>query len=408
MGTGLFKEVSATEQKPNWQLLVKRQQPIYSRGQEIRGEFARDYNRILHSTAYRRLKKKTQVFFATSNDHICTRIEHVNHVAAVSYTIANYLGLNTELTNAVALGHDLGHAPFGHVGEMALAKIVREKTGETFWHEKNSLRFVDMCETLLGPDGCEHNLNLTYAVRDGILLHCGEVDENSIIPREDFIDLETVEKASQYTPITWEGCVVKIADKIAYLGRDIEDALALNILDKSQLNQLKKITGISSKVNLTEINNTVLMHNFIMDLCTSSTPEKGISFSPEHLELINSLKEFNYKYIYLHERLETFHGYAELIIRSIFNTLGRYYKGNETLVEIEKLKSIYPILARYFSEWLVKYSDLNNRTAQDNTYKNEIIYKMSDEKDYLRAVADFISGMTDSFAIKVFNELTSF
>lgn len=408
METGLFKDASAIEGNPKWEMLIKRQQPMYSRGQEIRGEFARDYNRILHSTAYRRLKKKTQVFFATGNDHICTRIEHVNHVAAVSYTIANFLGLNTELTNAIAIGHDLGHAPFGHVGEMILSQIASEELSENFWHEKNSLRFVDKCETLPGPDGCEHNLNLTYAVRDGILLHCGEVDENSICPREEIFDLDLVEKTNQYKPVTWEGCVVKIADKVAYLGRDIEDALALNILTKSQLAELRTILEKYTEVNLTEINNTVLMHNFIMDLCNSSSPEKGIRFSAEHLGFINSLKDFNYQYIYLHDRLKVFHNYAGLILNSIYNTLKNAYHDRDTLNEIENMRDCYPLMARYFAEWLVKYSDLNIREGKDNIYHNEVNYRMANEKEYRTAVVDFVSGMTDSFAIKIFNELTSF
>jgi dGTPase len=121
MQRGLFSKVSAHEGNPKWEQGISRMQPLYKKPNEIRSEFARDYNRILHCTAYRRLKHKTQVFFATSHDHVCTRIEHVTHVSSVSYTIANYLGLNTELTNAIAIGHDLGHAPFGHAGEKFLA-----------------------------------------------------------------------------------------------------------------------------------------------------------------------------------------------------------------------------------------------------------------------------------------------
>jgi dGTPase len=138
----LFKKVSTHEGNPKWEPGIFRLRPLYKKPNDIRSEFARDYTRILHSTAYRRLKHKTQVFFATRNDHVCTRIEHVTHVASVSYTIANYLGLNTELTNAIALGHDVGHAPFGHAGESFLKEIVANEIGETFWHERNSLRFV--------------------------------------------------------------------------------------------------------------------------------------------------------------------------------------------------------------------------------------------------------------------------
>jgi dGTPase len=187
------------------------------------------------------LKHKTQVFFATSNDHICTRLEHVNHVSSVSYTIADYLGLNTELTAAISIGHDLGHAPFGHVGERILEKILQDVIGDTFWHEGNSLRFADYYETLSDPEGYEQNLCLTYAVRDGIVCHCGEVDENALRPRDQIIDLYEIKKAGEYPPFSWEGCVVKIADKISYLGRDIEDAYTLGILTEAQKNELSKI-----------------------------------------------------------------------------------------------------------------------------------------------------------------------
>lgn len=110
----LFESVAANFRHPNWEFMIARKSPLYARNNDIRSEFERDFTRILHSNAYRRLKHKTQVFFSPQNDHICTRIEHVNHVESVSYTIANYLGLNTELTRAIAVAHDLGHSPFGH------------------------------------------------------------------------------------------------------------------------------------------------------------------------------------------------------------------------------------------------------------------------------------------------------
>lgn len=408
MKPGLFKEVSAIEGNPNWANLISRKHEMYNRGDDIRSEFSRDYNRILHCTAYRRLKRKTQVFFATRNDHVCTRIEHVNHVASVSYTISKYLGLNNELTNAIALGHDLGHAPFGHAGETIIKEIVNRELQERFWHERNSLRFIDKCETLPDPAGNEKNLNLTYAVRDGIISHCGEVDENAIFPRNEFLDLEQIQEPSQYSSYTWEGCVVKIADKIAYLGRDIEDALTLSILSMGQLKELLKILRKFSKVKLTEINNTVLMHNFIIDLCESSTPEKGIRFSEEHLELINSLKSFNYEFIYKHKRLNIFKDYAKLIINSIFNILFSCFHEDNTLTELKKLSKIYPLLIDTFLAWLTKYSDINERIGNDNKLQNEILYRIRHRNDYCKAIIDYISGMTDGFAIRIFNELTGF
>lgn len=404
-----FIEVAVSDNNKKWTQCLSRQRELYQRQHDIRSEFARDYNRILHCTAYRRLKHKTQVFFATRNDHICTRIEHVTHVASVSYTIANFLGLNTELTNAIAIGHDLGHAPFGHQGESILKEIVEKKIGKTFWHEKNSLRFVDKIESLPDENGKEQNLNLTYAVRDGIVSHCGEVDENAIYPRDEFIDLYQIQSAGVNQPFTWEGCVVKIADKISYIGRDIEDALTLGILSMGEKRELKRIvaeiTGIS---DLRDINNTVLMHGFITDLCTASSPEKGLGFSDTYLPYINSVKKFNYKHIYKHKRLDYFKDYARLIIGSIFDVLANTYDSKEPMKKIQNIEKIYPSLARNFYEWIKKYSDVYGENRSENGFQNEIIYRLEDEKDYLHAIIDYISSMTDSFAIKAFNEITSF
>ena len=140
---------------------------------DIRPVFQRDRDRILHCKSFRRLKHKTQVFFNIDNDHICTRMEHVQHVESVSCTIAKYLGLNTDLTRAIAMGHDLGHAPFGHEGEVELTKIRKELGMDAFWHERNSLRIIEDIELLEDNNKNYQNLNLTYAVRDGIISHCG-------------------------------------------------------------------------------------------------------------------------------------------------------------------------------------------------------------------------------------------
>ena len=177
-----FINVRTCEENPKWEQSVKREDSLYNRGNGIRSEFERDYTRLLHSLAYRRLKHKTQVFYAPKNDHVCTRIEHVNHVCSVSTTISKYLGLNTELTQSIAIGHDIGHAPFGHTGEDILNSLVKNQNEgknapKKFWHERNSLFFADYIETLEDPEGNEKNLDLTYAVRDGLICHCGEIDQ---------------------------------------------------------------------------------------------------------------------------------------------------------------------------------------------------------------------------------------
>ena len=180
----ILKNVAITKNNSKWENAIKRENELYYRGNDIRSEFERDYTRIIHSQGYRRLKHKTQVFFSPQNDHICTRIEHVALVESISYTIAKYLGLNTELTKAIATAHDIGHSPFGHQGEKILSEIKQRELGEIFWHEKNGLELVDKIELLEDPNEQKTNLNLTYAVRDGIVSHCGEIDENGLKPRE--------------------------------------------------------------------------------------------------------------------------------------------------------------------------------------------------------------------------------
>lgn len=404
-----FQKVAISENNKKWEECIQRQDGLYSRNDDIRTPFSRDYNRILHCNAYRRLKHKTQVFFATKNDHICTRIEHVNHVSSVSYTISKYLGLNTELTTAIATGHDVGHAPFGHFGESILKNIAKTDLNDTFWHERNSLRFIDKCETLPGPKGEEVNLNLTYAVRDGIISHCGEVDDQSIFPRSECIDLESIERPNQYAPYTWEGCIVKISDKIAYLGRDIEDAWDLKILNSNNIKELLKIVKAHTNQRLSEINNTVIMHNFIIDICNNSTPEGGIRFSQDHFNLMKELREFSYTYIYKHERLSTYQKYAQLVIESIYITLKKAYKDDDTIKQLDlQYGDIYPNLTQRFVQWLKKYSNDYAGFVRESKYKNKVLYDLSRQKDYLQAIIDFISGMTDNFAIRIFEELTTF
>ena len=176
-----FSKVKIAKDNPKWEQAKSRIEPIYSKPYDPRSPFERDMQRIMHSQGYRRLKNKTQVFFAPHNDHVCTRIEHVTHVASVAETIAKLLNLNLDLVRAIAIGHDMGHAPFGHHGENVLQNIAKENNLHEFWHENNSLRFIDKIETLPDYDGIQQNLNLTYAVRDGIVCHCGEIDCNHTI-----------------------------------------------------------------------------------------------------------------------------------------------------------------------------------------------------------------------------------
>lgn len=387
-----FENYAATETNPKWRNMIAREYPLYSRKNDIRSPFERDYTRIIHSLAYRRLKHKTQVFFSPRNDHICTRIEHVIHVESVSYTIAKALGLNYELTKAIASGHDTGHSPFGHQGEKILSELSVRDIGERFWHEKNGLEMVDMFELLEDPNGSLQNMNLTYAVRDGIISHCGEIDENALRPRQEYIDLREYQKPNQYAPYTWEGCVVKVSDKISYLGRDIADAVTLGLLN-GHLEDLRKILG-----HYEIINNTVLINDLIFDLCTNSSPEKGLCFSEKMFDLVNEIKRFNYKNIYLREKLIEATKFFELVLKSIYEFLKKSYKDRETM------RKIAPELLSDFENWLKNY--WSNERYPFN--KNKVVFNAEDEKDYCKAVIYYISGMTDNYAIDMYNKIIRF
>ena len=384
----LLQKVSANPENPNWENIIKRQNSLYKRDNEIRSEFERDYTRIINSKAYRRLKHKTQVFFSPENDHICTRIEHVTLVESISYTIAKYFGLNTELTKAIATAHDIGHSPFGHQGEKIISELSKDFIQKPFWHEKNGLEFVDKVELLETPEGKIQPLDLTYGVRDGIISHCGEINENGLKPRTEYIDLYEYEHPNQYAPYTWEGCVVKIADKLSYLGRDIEDAITLGILDK-KLKELHEVLKLDKDV---KINNTVILNMFIKDLCENSSLENGLCFSDEKFEMLNNLKEFNYKNIYLSEKTLGSVDYFELVLNKVFWFLSRLNFRDDDM------KKICPVLADDFNKWLKEFFSL------DINHRDIII----SDNEFLQAVIYYIAGMTDNFAIETYNKIISF
>lgn len=405
-----FSKEAAFPGNEKWENAIKRESELYKRESDVRSEFGRDYTRIIHSMAYRRLKHKTQVFFSPKSDHICTRIEHVGHVESVSYTIASHLGLNTELTRAISLAHDLGHAPFGHAGEGVLDKICREHSLESFWHEKNGLHMIDDVELLEDDKNFRRNMDLTYGVRDGVISHCGEVDEKSITPRSDASDLYSFRKASDFSPYTWEACVVKIADKISYLGRDLEDALMLKILTRDQLSKLVSILKADEKlkdVSLENINNTVLISEFIIDVCKNSSPETGIALSDERAYLMKLIKDFNGRYIYSNYRLEGYKEFASVALNKIFQTLFMAYDREKTAEKIAEFSEIYPFMSS-FLHWIEQYWDLD-RGKEAARLKNRVIYFVSQsEADYAKAVIDYISGMSDQYLENVYRSIINF
>jgi len=411
MQSNRFKEHAITEKHLLWEPLTAREGKLHDRSDDIRSPFARDYTRILHSKAYRRLKHKTQVFFNIENDHICTRMEHVGHVESVSSTIAKYLGLNEELTKAIATGHDLGHAPFGHQGETVLKTLSRQHLGKDFWHEKNSLRFVDDIELLEDEYKKFKNLSLTYAVRDGIISHCGEVDENGLIPRSGLFPLQEFDQPGKYQAATWEGCVVKISDKIAYIGRDIEDAIHLGFLEETQQNQLLKMAQENDEKVM---NTTVIMYNMITDICKNSAPDKGICLSPRMFQQMNALKDFNYEFIYRHSRQEPFRKYSELIITQIFDLLFHCFDGKQSWKALEDKRPFYPSVIQYFQKWLARYCDPDIAPEGElldlalQCANRKIYGDLSDRETYVQAILDYISSMTDRFAIELFNDMITY
>lgn len=397
-----FKEYAINKNNPKWKNVISRITPLETKPTDIRTPFDRDYTRIIHSNAYRRLKHKTQVFFSPENDHICTRSEHVTHVESISYTIAKYLGLNLELTKAIAVAHDLGHSPFGHAGEKILSKISERDLGTKFWHEQNGLNFVDNIELLEDHSGYKQNLDLTYGVRDGIISHCGEINENALRPRDEFIDLNDYKKPNQYAPYTWEACVVKISDKISYIGRDIEDAITLGILDEHLQELYNLLNYESSEV----LNNSTIINYFVCDLCQNSSFEKGLCFSKKAYDLMNKIKDFNYKHIYFSRRTITSIKYFELIINEIYNILFECFDNKNTLKNLKVLEKFYPKLIDGFYHYLENYCNFSNRN--ELKLKNKLVFDLSIKEDFSRAIISYISGMTDNFAIEMYNELIRF
>ena len=395
----------------NWEKLIQRDSALYERGDDVRSPFARDYTRILHSRGYRRMKHKTQVFYNIDKDHICTRMEHVAHVESVSGTIAGFLGLNTELTKAISIGHDIGHAPFGHHGERVLNVLSQKYLNRDFWHEKNGLHFVDDVELLANSYNEKKNLSLSYAVRDGIISHCGELDQNGLRPRSELIDLSEFQRPGQFEPATWEGCVVKIADKIAYVGRDIEDAISLGFIGEEGRQQLLKMARAHDE---RVMNTTVIMHNMIQDICENSSPETGICLSEKFSQQLNEIKTFNNQYIYRNKRFQPYQEYSVLLLNQIFDSLLDLYDPEHIWENLEKEKNYRPDTMESFEGWLAEYCEEDfvpegelKETAR--ACKNKKIYgRLETETRYVEAILDYMSGMTDRFAIKVFGELLKY
>ena len=341
-----------------------------SRNRDLRTSYFRDTTAIIHSYPFRRLKHKTQVFFSPHNDHICTRIEHVMHVASIAATICRALDLDADLAWAIGLGHDLGHTPFGHVGETILSSIHRGEDG--FKHEIYSLRVVDY----LANYG--KGLNLTYAVRDGILTHCGEKFEQSIVPDPVVKDLSAIKTRENY-PATWEGVVVRMSDKIAYLGRDFEDALQLKIIAHDDLPaDIRKVLGDS---------NSEIINSMVNDLIAKSMETGTIGFSDEVFDAMLKLKNFNYERIYGNPRLSSYHRYFERVLKTLYNYLEQLFEsaGEDHDAYLAENNFLAARFSDYYGKMKEFYRDVDG--GNDNL------------------VFDYIAGMTDDYALSCVNEI---
>ena len=340
----------------------------------VRGDYFRDVTAIIHSQPFRRLKHKTQVFFAPENDHVCTRMEHVLHVSTIAATICKGLNrrgweLDPELAMAIGLGHDVGHAPFGHSGEA----VLREQLvgGGGFVHEINSYRVVDR----LANYGS--GLNLTWAVRDGIVCHNGEAFDRSLTPMAEDKELDAIHDRN-HLPSSYEGCVVRIADSIAYLGRDIEDAVIARFISIEDVPQTIR-HELGGK-------NGEIIDTLIEDVISTSHDQPAVGFSAPRHQLVVELKEFNYRFIYQHPELVRYASSCRQILialidhfRELLLRFGREYpRYRESGIEADV----------YFGRYL---------EALDHVYQDEPPEVI---------LGDYISGMTDNFALRSMEQIS--
>lgn len=298
----------------------------------VRTCYQRDRDRIIHCKSFRRLKHKTQVFIDPEEDHYRTRLTHTLEVAQIARTISRALRLNEDLTEAIALGHDLGHTPFGHAGEAALDEVMKEFVpGGSFKHSEQSLRVVDYLENKgLG-------LNLTYEVRDGIIHHSKGNADLAIDSRG---------------PATFEGKVVKISDRVAYVNHDIDDAIRAGIITENDLPE--KCVDILGRSHSARIG------AMVEDIIRFSSESSSIGMSEQFRKSTDCLKDYLFEHVY------------ERDVRGI----------TELMQAGEMLKELF----RYYM------ANPNQMPA--------IIDSSSKPTDLARRVCDFISGMTDRYAQK--------
>lgn len=355
----------------------------------FRTEFQRDVHRIIYSQSFRRLRHKTQVFYFPQNDHVSTRMDHVRFMASAARTVARSLRLNEDLAEAIGLAHDIGHAPFGHQGEDFFNEIINSHPAlkafmPKFSHEIYGLRVVDY---IAKRDREKPGLNLTWEVRDGIISHCGEDFKTCKLTIGDkYKDLDSIKTREEASfPATLEGCIVRLIDKIAYAGKDIEDAIEANILREEDIPpEFKEKLGIT---------NGMIIGTFIKDIIMNSYDKSHIEISSGLGDLLHRLIEFNQNKIYHSPGAEAYKKQAGKTILYLFKDL---------LSEIQRTK-------RFESD---RYIDHQNNISIPEVYKIFQKFVIEDMKDiYTKKdpdeliVLDFIAGMTDNFAIRSLSDV---
>ncbi len=326
--------------------------------------YAVDSDRILNSLAYTRYIDKTQVFYLVDDDHITHRVLHVQLVSKISRTIGRFLGLNEDLIEAMALGHDIGHCPFGHDGEAYLSELCEASGIGAFQHNLQSVRFLEKIERK------GRGWNLTLQVLDGILCHDGEIHAQALYPHGkktfDTFDQDAANKAADpdlpLTPMTLEGCVVRMADTISYIGRDMEDAIRLNLIKRNQLPK----SGVKQ---LGDTNGTIV-YNLVTDVIKTSFNRPAIGFSQNVSDALRTFREFNLNNIYLNLKIKP----DSAKIRQLFQVLFERYLNDLSHGNEESI-----IFKQYLDDMSEHY--------KDNTRPAEI-------------VRDFIAGMTDEYFLK--------
>lgn len=344
--------------------------------EEIRSTFFRDIDRIIHSQAYTRYIDKTQVYSFAQNDHITHRVLHVQLVSKIARTIGRCLRLNEDLIEAISLAHDVGHTPFGHKGEDFLDEICRKEQIGLFRHNAQSVRVLKDIE----------NLNISLQTFDGILAHNGEILWNRYKTDSDKKEKQFLEElnrvfymegySKKITPMTLEGCVVRISDIIAYIGRDIEDGIQLGIIRRQDIpREITKVLGD---------NNSVMVDTLIKDIIIHSFDKPYLVFSEEVFDALMKLKRWNYQYLYCSKEAMKKVNKIQKTMRLLFENYSEKIEQVDYIetIPIEKLKNIT------FSE-KVFYDFLNHRTKRylENT-------------DCKRIIIDYIAGQTDHFFLR--------